>query len=477
MVPRTAIALGAVSTLAAASFALVGCGDDDVAATDSGPGDLGMSDAADAARPDAERDADTDAGSSRCPAIEARRRVEISADLVTDVRWTCDELYVLTTVVFVRAGATLTIDPGVVVHGEEDAVLLVATDGYIVAEGTADAPITFTSAKPPGMRARGDWGGVMLLGLASTNRGPDVITVEGGPLEEHGTFGGDDDEHDCGSLRFVRIQFVGSGQSMGDDLNALTLAGCGRATRVEFVHAHFVRGDGIELQGGTADLRHVLVTRADDDALDWDQGWRGRVQFLVSQPDPFAADAALEGDSHFGEPGTEPRSHPVVFNATLLGPDLPGGTQTAILLRSGTRALVHDALLVGFPGHALDVIGAATATSATHDLLAVSHSLFFDIGRGGTTWFDPADANDGGFDESAYLMDEALANRFGVDPDLPRAFDLAAPVLVPSRDSPAATGALVPPDDGFFDPGASYLGAFAPGGVDWTEGWTERPES
>jgi hypothetical protein len=72
----------------------------------------------------------------------------------SDVRWTRDNVYVLGRVIFVNDGVTLTIEPGTIIRGltsaqsgfaDEPGTLLVSRGGKIVANGTADCPIIFTS--------------------------------------------------------------------------------------------------------------------------------------------------------------------------------------------------------------------------------------------------------------------------------------------------------------------------------------------
>lgn len=74
--------------------------------------------------------------------------------ITTDTRWTRDNVYILGRVIIVTNGATLTIEPGTIIrgvtatlsgYGEEPGTLLIGRTGKLVANGTADAPIIFTS--------------------------------------------------------------------------------------------------------------------------------------------------------------------------------------------------------------------------------------------------------------------------------------------------------------------------------------------
>src|SRR5690606_13500288 len=133
-----------------------------------------------------------------------------SGEIASDTTWTADNTYVLTNLTYVAGGSTLTIEPGTVVQGREGSALVVTAGSRLVAEGTAEEPIVLTSAVAEGGRAPGDWGGVVLLGNAPINLPGGTNQIEGiDPTEDRGTYGGTDAAHDCGSLRYVRIEFAG----------------------------------------------------------------------------------------------------------------------------------------------------------------------------------------------------------------------------------------------------------------------------
>lgn len=80
--------------------------------------------------------------------------IEVTADITTDTTWTSANDYVLTDIIFVKNGATLTIEAGTIVRGEpedgsapyEPGALVITRNGQIDAEGTASNPIVFTTA-------------------------------------------------------------------------------------------------------------------------------------------------------------------------------------------------------------------------------------------------------------------------------------------------------------------------------------------
>ncbi|HBL87913.1 MAG TPA: hypothetical protein DD399_14085, partial [Alcanivorax sp.] len=137
-------------------------------------------------------------------------------------------------------------------------------------------------------------------------------------------------------IEYARIEFAGFEVYANNELNGLTLGGCGSGTIVRHVQVHRSLDDGVEMFGGTADLRHVLITGAGDDSLDWDWGWRGRVQFLIDQQHPNSGDNAFEADNNGNQHDAEPMSEPVMYNVTLVSPRSHTRHHRAMTLREGT---------------------------------------------------------------------------------------------------------------------------------------------
>ncbi len=401
--------------------------------------------------------------------------IEVTADVTTSTTWTADKTYTLRKHVFVRDGATLTIEPGTVIQGSRGSSLVVTSTGKVNAAGTAAAPIVFTSAQPAGYRAPGDWGGVVLLGRAPINVTGGTNQIEGFPAGTTGTtYGGADAAHDCGTIRYARIEFAGFQLAVDNELNGLTVGGCGSETELDYIQVHKGADDGIEFFGGTADLKHALITQPDDDGLDWDYGWTGRAQFVVVQQNGLVGDRGIEADNNGAAHDALPRSMPTIYNLSLIGsnsePGTAGKSQGAIHFRRGTGAHVYNAVVTGFTDKVIDVDGAATVAQFTGGDLFLANSLIhdnFNIVDTTTPW--PDSDNDGGFDEAAAFFGTALANG-AADPLLGAPYDLAAPSFLPAAGSPALTGGATPPADGFFDVAATFKGAF--GTQDWASGWT-----
>lgn len=420
------------------------------------------------------------------------QRIEVRGDLMTSATWTADKIYVLKEPVFVMPPAVLTIEAGTSVLGDNGSVLVVTRGARLEAIGTAQKPIVFTSSKPVGSRNAGDWGGVVLLGRAPINVPGGENAIEGLPnLGARSTYGGTDANDSSGSLKYVRIEFAGFLFGDDNELNGLTCGGCGAGTTIDYVHVHRGLDDGVELFGGTVNIRHIVVTLAADDGLDWDLGWVGKAQYLVVLQDGVTGNNAYEADNNPQNNDASPRSQPFICNATLVGANLPAGAppppeqQRGMVLRRGTGAKLFNHIVMGFGTEAIDVRDRAT-TAMTPAGLHVKNSLFFANGSNGNQ-FDPNDdatsatgtpgTDDGLFDEKAFFQTNEATNRFSSDPMLTDPYNKRAPNWMPRAGSPALAGAATTPvGDAFFDQaGGSHIGAF--GTVDWTAGWTAYPEN
>ncbi|MCA9691194.1 MAG: hypothetical protein KC636_16440 [Myxococcales bacterium] len=407
--------------------------------------------------------------------------VSVSANVSSDTVWRAEKTYVLKDIIYVLPGARLTVEAGTTILGDQESALVVAPGGRLEALGTSERPVVFTSSKPEGMRAAGDWGGVSLLGYARVNTPSPLL--EGLADAEFARFGGNDDDHNCGVIQYTRIEFAGRALEKDAELNGLTLAGCGSKTVIDYVQVHRGLDDGLELFGGTVDLRHVVITASADDGLDWQLGWTGSAQFVAIEQRE-GGDAGIEADNFEDDHDAAPRSSPRLYNVTILG--VAGGQRGAVL-RRGTGGVLSNLLIVGESTEAIDIRDAATVAALSSGGLAVRNSMFFGNGPGGAHHFptledEPPgseDDDDDGFDEAMFLVDPALANSVDLDPQLASVANATAPGWVPSASAAVRANADRPPaehDGATFDDTADYVGAFNPDAANlWTSGWTAYP--
>jgi len=215
----------------------------------------------------------------------------LGGNLTEDTYLAASGTYYLNQQLFVKDGVTLTIEAGTEILGRYDAnysadnpapCLVVEQGGKVVAQGTAEAPITFRSeldsTDPNYGNGRGLWGGLIINGYAP-------IANDGGTANVEGLtgvpYGGTDPDDNSGVLRYVRVWNGGSSIAPDNEINGITLAGVGRGTTVEYCEVGLNLDDGFEMFGGTVDLKYCSVIAVGDDAFDTDAGYQGRGQFLL----------------------------------------------------------------------------------------------------------------------------------------------------------------------------------------------------
>lgn len=412
----------------------------------------------------------------------------VQADITTNTTWTADGMpYILKKQIFVKTGATLTIMPGVEVQGEQGTGLVITRGATIMATGTADKPIVFTSAQPSGSRTPGFWGGLTILGNAPVNvnraTGDNTAQFEAIPASNaDGRFGGTDANDNSGVLKYVRVEFAGFEFAPDKEYNNLTLCGVGARTTIDFVQVHRGSDDGVEFFGGTVNIKHFVSSQNEDDGFDTDNGWQGKVQFLIVQDVTHPAtigDATngYESDNHANSASytQDPRTLPTVSNVTLIGDhDYTGNKNFAAVFRRGTGGHYMNHIWLDF-GIGPEMRDDATEQQAIAGNLTVTYSMFF--GNDKTASQLPAAQPTGDIDESLYLTTTATDdphNVFDTDPGLTDPTNKTAPNFKPKAGAAALTAGTTPPGDPFFDATATFAGAI--GGDDWTAGWASYPQ-
>jgi hypothetical protein len=380
----------------------------------------------------------------------------------SDVTLTRDIYWVIRGTVFFHEPARLTIEPGTHIIGETATrgTLVIDRGAQIIADGRANAPIVFTSDQPVGQRRRADWGGLILNGRAPLNLPGGVGLGEG----DTGAYGGDNPDDNSGILRYVRVEFAGIEFSPDNELNGIAFQGVGRGTTVEYVHVKFNKDDCVEMFGGTVDLKHIIVTACGDDSIDWTFGWTGRVQYAIVQQRGDDADRGIEADNNGNNNDLLPRSHPTIYNLTLIGdPDTNEGTESTngMTLREGTAGTIRNFITMGFKSAGVAVSTNATQAQVASGALSLRNGILFGNGR-----------NIGS--GAAALFEAAGGTIAQVDPELVAPFNHEVPDFRPRPGSPAVTlRPATQPNDGFFEI-ALYLGALEPElEKDWTRGWTD----
>ena len=410
----------------------------------------------------------------------------VSGRITSDTTFDPGRYWVLRGAVFVGAGATLTLEPGTEVFGEfaTNGTLIIDRDAQIHSNGTAAAPVVFSSDQPAGERARADWGGLIINGNAPLNVPGGTSVGEG----DTGAYGGDDPDDDSGHLYYTRVEFAGTEFSPDNELNGIAFQGVGRRTEVDHVMVSFNKDDGMEFFGGTVEVKHVICFGIADDSFDWTDGWTGKGQFLVALQSGDDADQGIEADNNGDNNTLTPRSNPTLYNLTLLGdPDDAEGSEsdTGMLLREGTSATIRNFIVHGFKEASVDVDGVETFTQIVGPSSSSSSPMTIASGivqgnclvSGCEGEFRP-DRDDGQAPiTTADWVTSSPNVTTALSPMLVDPFNLASPDIRPAAGSPAITGAVAPsqpPNDGFFEP-APFIGAVGPPGSGqdtWWMGWT-----
>lgn len=403
--------------------------------------------------------------------------VVVTGEVTGSETWVNTNYYVLRGAVFVRNAATLNIQAGTKIVGESGSVgtLIVERGGRLMAIGTPQAPIVFTSDQPIGRRDRGDWGGLIINGRAPVN----LEGGEGAGEGDTGVYGGNDENDNSGTLRYVRVEFSGIEFSPDNELNGIAFQGVGRGTTVDFVQAHMSRDDAMEWFGGTVDTKHLVLSNAADDAFDWTFGYRGRAQFIAITQRGDDADNGIEADDNEFNNNALPRSHPQIYNITVCGdPDRNEGGESprGANLRRGTAFTIRNFLVTGFKTVGFQIETTNTATTGQVD------NGTSQMGAG-VAWGMPTNMH-------ASVMTYITSGRFqnirttATDAEVglgaANCANHTAPNWQPSRIATLAGGQIAPiqpPNDGFFE-AVTYIGAVAPAPAeDWTRGWTSFPQN
>ncbi|MBX3221956.1 MAG: hypothetical protein KF795_15675 [Labilithrix sp.] len=369
------------------------------------------------------------------PAVDGGAQVASTLTLGCDKDWTLDGHLV------VPANTTLTIAAGTTIRAKKgtNAAIVVLPGGRIVAEGQRNAPIVLTvdDAAP----APGDWRGVFVLGSAPRNGN---APYQGDPLLAYGGANADDDS---GALTFVRIEYAQNGVVFG---------GVGKKTKIDSVQVRRSNDNCFVFNGGAVDAKHLVCQFVADEQFELQEGYSGRLQFIFGQKSP-------PGDGHHGLLVDGANTFPVIYNATLCG---QAGAANVLgygmLVRNGTRLDANDLVVTGwFSG--LDTTGNLGTPLLLRSSVFFGNTLNPVVDEDGGA--GPAADDDNGFSELDLFADGG--NR-DTDPNLVDCHDPTAPKPWPGVALTA--GARTPPNDGFFDTSATFIGAFKDANDAWMTG-------
>ncbi|MDG2532306.1 hypothetical protein P6144_01485 [Sphingomonas sp. HITSZ_GF] len=364
---------------------------------------------------------------------------------------------------------TLTIDPGVIVFGGTGTSWLAVNRGNkIAANGTATAPVVFTSRDNIlGLNTDasfGQWGGVVLLGRAkvtdcnygSTAAGTCERDTEG--AADKAIFGGADDTYNAGSMKYVQIRYSGYVLGADKELQALTTEGVGSGTTLEYIQSHNSSDDGAEFFGGTVRFKHYIATGADDDSLDIDTGLQGFFQYVLLLQRPGQGDALMEIDSN-GLETDLPRQKTAVVNFTAVQSQVSSNNEAndlgSLLLRGNSDTSLVNGIIVSPNNECLRLngSGATPATLFARAVVMQCNATKY-LGSGSYTAAQAATAFGSG----------SNANNDAYTPSLTSLF-------INGATETAVTAFDAKTLNTFFDT-TTYIGAVKDANDSWYKGWT-----
>jgi len=427
-----------------------------------------------------------------CASAQAAN-VTVSTDVAANTTWFATNVYTLQTVIYVKTNATLTIEPGTVIKAATTgliqrtgipnlvAALWVTRGAKLNAVGTPERPIIFTfdgddvnNPNDVPFNTSGQWGGIVLCGRAQINSAqyadgnvanPKYELFEGTGTNEFGGhfFGGNDDNDNSGTLRYVSIRYPGTVFAPARELNGLTMGAVGRGTDISYVEVFGSSDDAFEWWGGVVNTHHLVAAFCEDDDFDTDQGYRGTNQFWFGIKPPWNGSTdsrgfETDGDLNQSASGEQPKSQWTVHNATLIG---RGKTATGFGGGIGWNARdeaapnVFDSIFTEF------ATGVKVDTDGTNEFFvgqADLRSSIFNVAAA------MSDAN------ADYLFTDASRLNTVQDPLL-GIISYTNNMCLDPRPTPSspALGNVAPQGSGLT--ATAYRGAFAPGDQ-WALGWT-----
>jgi hypothetical protein len=441
--------------------------------------------------------------------------------------------------IYVADGQSLTIQPGTVIKGVPTGTTLAANailvnrGGKIFANGSESCPIIFTAQADNldgtyALTNKGQWGGIVILGRAKNNLTTAANYSAAGTLGFQGTAqvggansvnGGDgigfiegflaadsrnlygmppgqeDDNDNSGILRYVSVRHAGASVGANNELNGITFGSVGRGTTVENIEVVCNDDDGIEMFGGTVNIKNASLMFNNDDNVDWDHGYTGKLQFILSVKLDAATftggDSGIEADGDDNKANPTLLSHPVLYNATFIGngsntqPTGGGSGPWAINAKEKTEGEIYSSIFANFRSgiNLIKSLGTRTGTvesyhqwfgqdntgAAITPKLKVECNTF--IGNTAAITVGGSTANVVAADNTKFAADNNViaATLSGLD------FTFAASGTTVTDQynavpNPAVASTCTPPSDGFFVP-TNYRGAFELNKKSWLSNW------
>ena len=362
---------------------------------------------------------------------------------------------------------TLTIEPGVNVYGETGtfANLVITRGSKIMAMGTKDAPIVFSS-DDAGISGAGEWGGLILHGFGPHNECADGGTVCNIDSEgESGFAGGYNANDNSGVLKYVVVAEGGYEFSPGNEINGISLVGVGAGTTMEYIQVEGNSDDGIEFYGGTVNLKYGVFTNNLDDSVDWDEGYQGNLQYIIVKQSPNGSGEAFEMDTQ----GTNLfLSKPTLSNVTIIADKKAADDEYILNFKAGSGGFFHNTVVTVAADNATPLTRCVNVSGADAQALVGSALVL-------NNWIQDcaAGVGDRGILANVDGLDNGTINAVFADLDANLASQAPEAVVV-ATDWNAINAALPESSaDADFLDSVPFIGAVSPSGTNvWWAGWT-----
>lgn len=424
---------------------------------------------------------------------------------------TCDKIWRIKKKTYVGNNQDLYIEPGTIIKTDDNAgtnanALIISRGGQIWANGSESCPIIFTTTADPvdgtyPITNRGKWGGLLILGRAFNNvatgdskdgvgvspaiTGTDGVgAIEGlDPLDSrnwygmpHGSELADDNS---GVLRHVSLRHGGELLSTANEINGLTLGSVGSGTTIEHIEVVGNLDDAFEFFGGTVNARYLIGMHCDDDYIDYDQGYTGKIQFMYGLQGPDNGGGALnqgdngiECDGDDGPGNTYAKSNPTIYNVTIISRQLasPASSDESIESRREPKGTIANCVFATPAGYRGLNMSTDAAVKWNANEFNVKNCTF--QGQTVPLRINGVAPASGSAEQLKFAADGNLTVAEGSLIDATYSMNVGSNAIVgnnrvnPVPAAGTATTTIVPPVDGFFT-GAKYRGAFEPGAPSW----------
>jgi len=363
---------------------------------------------------------------------------------------------------------TLTIEAGVEVMGKSGtfATLLITRGSKLMAMGTADAPIIFSS-DDAGYDGSGEWGGLIMHGYAPHNE-----CAEGGSYcdidseGESGFAGGYDPSDSSGVLRYVVVAEGGYEFSTGNEINGISLVGVGSATEMDYIQVHGNSDDGIEFYGGNVNLKHGVFTNNNDDSVDWDEGYQGNLQYILVKQGASKGEA-FEMDTEGSSDGF--LSKPTLANVTVVAEKVADRATYSLNFKKRSGGFFHNTIVTVSPDSETALTTCVNVDGSGSTAL-VGEALVLN------NWIQDCASGSGdqGIIANIFGLDNGSIAAVPAELDNNFASQASAATLASAIDWDAVNSAYPESvaDASYLD-ATDYIGAVNPSGSDvWWAGWT-----